>query len=157
RCVNGKGPHGEDPDFSTVYRGEGSCLHCKQAIDAAEVKRQARGESQYGKWIERLYCVVGVRRQPKLARDGHALRDAHGEIKIEKVTYFRPPNKTDTNALEQAAKRFTDAREQLEVDDLLPTEEIPPGHRSQERDIILQYGICRWIDMFTPRQLLGHS
>ncbi|HEY7307842.1 MAG TPA: DUF1156 domain-containing protein [Gemmataceae bacterium] len=157
RVSGGKGPNGEDPEFASVYRGEGTCVHCKQQIDREEIKKQARGESQQGKWAARLYCVVAVRQQPKLAKNGQPLRDADNEIKTEKVTFFRSPNKTDIEALDRAAKRLVDVREQLEADDLIPTEEIPPGHRSQERDVILQYGIKRWTDMFTSRQILGHA
>ena len=42
RAVQAKGPNGEDPNFATVSRGVGTCIHCKQAISAGEIKRQAR-------------------------------------------------------------------------------------------------------------------
>ena len=157
RVSGRKGPNGEDPEFASVYRGDGTCVHCKQTIDGDEVKKQARGESPFGKWTDRLFCVVAVRLQPRLDKKGQPQRDSDNEIKTQKVTFFRPPNKTDIDALERAAERFTNVREQLEAGDLIPTEEIPPGHRSEERDIIFKYGINRWTDMFTPRQLLGHS
>ncbi len=32
RVVKGKGPRGQDPNFATVNRGVGQCIHCKQAI-----------------------------------------------------------------------------------------------------------------------------
>src|SRR5690606_1083141 len=67
---NNRGPNGEDPDFATVTKGVGTCVHCKQAIDADEIKAQARGESPHGKWQDRLYCVVAVRHQPKLDKRG---------------------------------------------------------------------------------------
>ncbi|MFP4257229.1 MAG: DUF1156 domain-containing protein, partial [Desulfobacterales bacterium] len=54
RANKGKGPGGEDPDFATVKRGIGSCVHCRQAIDAEEIKAQARGESPHGRWEDRL-------------------------------------------------------------------------------------------------------
>jgi adenine-specific DNA methylase len=157
RCVNGKGPNGEDPEFATVYRGDGTCIHCKQKVDGEEIKKQARGESDFGKWIDRLFCVVAIRRQPKLDKQGKPVRGSDQEIKTEKVSFFRSPNATDLDALAKADKRFADSREQLEQLGLIPTEEIPPGHRSLERDIIFQYGMKRWTDMFTPRQLLGHA
>ena len=65
RLHNGKGPNGENPEEGTVKSGVGRCLCCGQAIDSEEIKRQARGESEYGTWQDRLYCVVGVRMQPK--------------------------------------------------------------------------------------------
>jgi putative DNA methylase len=104
RIKKGRGPDGDDPNFSTVNRGLGLCIHCRQAIDAEEIKRQARGESEYGTWRDRLYCVVAVRFQPKLDRSGKPQRYSSGpkkgEIKTEKVRFFRPPNKTDLEALE---------------------------------------------------------
>ncbi len=45
RARHGRGPNGEDPNAATVNRGVGQCVHCKQAIDGDEIKRQARGES----------------------------------------------------------------------------------------------------------------
>ncbi|NOQ45471.1 MAG: hypothetical protein GQ559_02170 [Desulfobulbaceae bacterium] len=61
RAEKGQGPNGEDPGFATVNRGVGTCIHCRQAIEAEEIKRQARGESEHGTWKDRLYCVVAVR------------------------------------------------------------------------------------------------
>jgi putative DNA methylase len=43
RVVNGRGPNGEDPDFTTVADGVGSCIHCRQAIPEHEIKAQAQG------------------------------------------------------------------------------------------------------------------
>jgi hypothetical protein len=37
RVSGGKGPAGEDPNFATVNRAIGQCIHCKQAIDADEI------------------------------------------------------------------------------------------------------------------------
>jgi putative DNA methylase len=158
RVKQGKGPKGEDPELATVADGVGTCVHCKQAIPEDEVKRQARGESEFGTWMDRLYCVVAVRYQPKLDKQGKIERyksgERKGEIKTEKVAFFRPPNARDIEALEEA-KYCLDAQwDEWDAAGLIPTEEIPPnsnynrGHRL--------YGIMRWCDMFTPRQLLGH-
>ena len=156
----GKGPNGEDPEFATVYRGDGTCIHCRQAIPGDEIKRQARGESEHGTWSDRLFCVVAVRHQPKLNKQGQIQRYKGGEkadqIKTEKITFFRPPNETDLAALKKAEQRLQENWSNWEAEGLIPTEEIPPGHRRDERDIIVKYGITKWIDMFTPRQLLGH-
>jgi adenine-specific DNA methylase len=149
-----EGPHGEDPDVAYVRDGDGTCVHCKQAIGGDEIKKQACGTSRLGKWTDRLFCVVAVRRQPKLDGSGEPQRDRDDEIKTEKVTFFRPPNATDQEALDNAAKRVAEKWDEWEAEDLIPTEEIPPksnynrGHR--------MYGTMRWCDMFTPRQLLGH-
>ena len=158
RVKQGKGPKGEDPELATVVDGVGTCVHCKQAIPEDEVKRQARGESEFGTWTDRLYCVVAVRYQLKLDKQGEIERyksgERKGEIKTEKVTFFRPPNARDLEALEVAKHRLDAKWDEWDTVGLIPTEEIPPnsnynrGHRL--------YGIMRWCDMFTPRQLLGH-
>jgi putative DNA methylase len=104
RVKHGHGPNGEDPNAATVYRGTGQCMHCRQAIDGEEIKRQARAaakhptpmeDSPHG-WRDRLYAVVAVRLEPKLDRYGKPLRytsgERKGEIKTRKIRYFRPAN-----------------------------------------------------------------
>ena len=157
RLVNGKGPNGENPEEGTVNKGTGRCLHCGQAIDSEEIKRQARGESDHGTWQDRLYCVVGVRLQPKKDKEGNILRYASGahkgEIRTEKVTFFREPTEADFAALQRAEKKLQENWSRWDDMDLIPTEKIPEGHKTAE---LLRVGITRWCDMFTPRQLLGH-
>ena len=156
RISGGKGPRGEDPDFATVNRGIGQCIHCRQAIDADEIKAQARGESPVGTWQDRLYCVVAVRFQPKLDKKGNPQHyksgDKAGEIKTEKVRFFRPPNKQDLDALKAAEKQLMANWDRWDAQELIPTERFPKGN--DMRPVI--YGMNRWCDMFTPRQLLGH-
>ncbi|MFP4532297.1 MAG: DUF1156 domain-containing protein, partial [Desulfobacterales bacterium] len=156
RVSKGKGPLGEDPNFATVNRGVGTCIHCRQAIDADEIKSQARGESPHGTWKDRLYCVVGVRLQPKLDKDGQPLRyksgEKKGEIKAEKIRFFRPPNQQDLDALDKAEKRLKENWERWEAEGLIPTEKFPRGNDMRP----INYGMPRWCDMFTSRQLLGH-
>jgi len=156
RISKEKGPKGEDPGFATVNRGVGHCIHCKQAIDADEIKSQARGESPTGKWKDLLYCIVAVRFQPKLDKDGKPQRyksgAKKGEIKTEKVRFFRPPNEKDLSALKEADKRLKDNWDRWDEAGLIPTEKFPQGN--DMRPVI--YGMSRWCDMFTSRQLLGH-
>lgn len=157
RIKDGRGPHGEDPDFATVSDGVGLCVHCHQAISADEIKAQARGESPHGRWQDRLYCVVAVRYQPKLDQNGKPQRytsgERSGEIKTEKVRFFRAPNEQDLKALAEAEKRLQQRWPEWERQGLIPTESIPRGHKTMEP---LRVGMTRWCDMFTPRQLLGH-
>ena len=157
RVVKGKGPMGEDPNFATVNRAVGTCIHCRQAIDADEIKRQARGESGVGRWKDRLYCVVAVRFQPKLDKHGKPLQyktgEKKGQVKTEKIRFFRPPNVADLAAIDRAEKQLADNWDQWDRAGLIPTETIPEGHKTREP---LRVGITRWCDMFTPRQLLGH-
>lgn len=158
RIKGNRGPNGEDPDFATVNTGEGTCVHCRQQIAAEEIKAQARGESDHGAWQDRLYCVVAVRYQPQVDRQGEPVRYAsgvrQGEIKTEKVRFFRPPYRQDLEALTEAERRLRARWPEWERQGLIPTETIPQdGHKTQEP---VRVGIKRWCDMFTPRQLLGH-
>jgi putative DNA methylase len=157
RVKRGKGPNGEDPNLATVTRGVGSCVHCHQAISAEEIKAQACGESQYGTWRDRLYTVVAIRFQPKLDKIGKPQRyktgEKAGQIKTEKVRFFRAPNQADLDALTKAQQTLADKWDEWERQGLIPTENIPKGHKTLEP---LRAGMKRWCDMFTPRQLLGH-
>jgi adenine-specific DNA methylase len=167
RVVRGRGPNGEDPEQATVNRGTGQCVHCRQAISGEEIKVQARGESPHGRWADRLYCVVAVRLEPQLDRNGQPQRYAsgpnRGEIKTRKVRFFRPPNGRDLQALQDAASRLQEHWPVWERTGLIPTEGIPIGAKtghpdvpSSGTDLPRKRGENYWIDMFTPRQLLGH-
>lgn len=152
---NGKGPHGEDPEKGTVYLGTGTCIHCEQAIESEEIKRQARGDSTYGRWSDKLFCVVGIREQPKLDKQGKTTKytsgPEKGKIRTERVTFFREPTEQDIEALSKAEKTLKGNWSRWESLDLIPTERIPDGHKTAEP---LCLGIDRWCDMYTPRQLL---
>ncbi|MCL6597623.1 MAG: DUF1156 domain-containing protein [Alicyclobacillus macrosporangiidus] len=157
RVRGSKGPNGEDPNFATVSDGVGTCVHCRQAIPPDEIRAQARGESSLGRWQDRLYCVVAVRYQPKLDKNGRPVRYASGEragqIRTEKVVFYRPPNDIDLAALREAERRLAERWPEWEAQGLIPTEALPTGHKTSEP---LRFGMKRWCDMFTPRQLLGH-
>ncbi|MGS0467889.1 DUF1156 domain-containing protein [Cobetia marina] len=152
-----RGPNGEDLDAGTVSRGVGQCVHCHQAISGDEIKRQARAESELGKWKDVLYCVVGIRLEPKLDKHGRVQRFASGErkgeIKTGKVRYFRAANQADLEALQAAGQELEERRLEFEMKGLVPFESTPsPCKQSQ----LHQYGFLTWSDLFTPRQLLGH-
>ena len=155
RLRNGKGPNGEDPETGTISKGTGRCLFCGQAIESEEIKRQARGESPHGTWSDELYCVVGVREQPKLDKKGniqtYASGSDKGNIKTEKVMFFREPVKEDLDALARAKKALDENWERWDTMGLIPTERIPEINDERPK----MYGTERWCDMFTPRQLLG--
>lgn len=157
RLKNGKGPHGEDPERGTIKGGVGTCIHCGQAIASEEIKRQACGESEYGTWSDDLYCVVAVRQQPKLDKDGNVMRYTSGpnkgQVRTEKATFFREPTAEDYAALNRAKQALEENWDRWETMELIPTEKIPVGHKTAEP---LRVGVERWCDMFTPRQLLGH-
>lgn len=156
RVKKQRGPNGEDPNFATVTRGVGTCVHCRQAISSDEIKAQARGESIHGEWQDRLYCVVAVRYQPRLDKHGRPQRYKSGartgEIRTEKIRFFRPPNEADLAALAEAERRLKERWPEWERQGLIPTEHFPEGNDMRP----VMYGMTRWCDLFTPRQLLGH-
>ncbi|WP_163558799.1 DUF1156 domain-containing protein [Halomonas sp. NO4] len=147
----------EDLDAGTVTRGVGQCIHCHQAIPGDEIKRQARGESEYGNWQDVLYCVAAIRIEPKLDKHGKVQRYASGErkgeVKTQKIRYFRAPNQSDLEALQAAAQELEERRLDFEMKGLVPNEPIPAGSKTSEP---MRYGMNSWEEMFTPRQLLGH-
>ena len=143
-------------DAGTVNAGQGTCVHCKQVIDGDEIKIQARGESPYGRMIDRLYSIVAVRLEPKLKKNGELDRyttgERAGEIKTKKVRFYRTPTRRDFDALGVAEKTLQEKWDHFERLDLIPTELFPDGNDMRPRT----YGMPRWCDLFTPRQLLGH-
>lgn len=152
-----RGPNGEDLDAGTVSRGVGQCVHCHQAISGDEIKRQARGESELGKWKDILFCVVGIRLEPKIDKHGQVQRfssgERKGEIKTQKARYFRAPNETDLEAIQAAERELEELRLDFEMKGLVPNEPIPAGSKTSE---LIRYGMNSWEELFVPRQLLGH-
>lgn len=154
-------------DAGTIDSGRGTCPHCQQVIDGNAIKAQGRGESSHGKMEDRLFCVVAVRYQPKLKKDGsidrYASGDRKGEIKTKKVRFFRAPIQRDFDALKLSEKRLAEKWDHFERLDLIPTEDIPAGHKTGNEggsgsgtDKPLKLGYTKWHHLFTPRQLLGH-
>ncbi|MXX42193.1 MAG: DUF1156 domain-containing protein [Acidimicrobiales bacterium] len=67
---------------------------------------------------------------------------------------FRAPTEADLLALAAAEAELERLLPQWERDDVLPSEAIPSGNKTDEPH---NYGMTRWCDMFTPRQLLVHG
>ena len=97
-------------------------------IDSTYIKEQA----QAGRMGEVLYAV--------------AIRTARGRG-------FRAPTDVDLRALAAAQTELDRLLPQWERDDVLPTEMFPEGNDKRP----INYGMPRWRDMFTPRQLLAHG
>ena len=154
--ANGKGPQGQDPESSTVNKGVGACVHCHQAIDSEEIKRQARGESHPGAWRDELYVIAANRYEPVLDKSGNVQRNKSGElkgqIKTKTTLFFRPANDTDRAAIAAAKAELEKNWDRWDRMGLIPTEKVPEGHKTAE---LLRFGSKRWCDLYTPRQLLG--
>lgn len=115
-----------NPSTGTVSHGKGDCLNCHVTIDGDEVKRQA----QEGETGFQLFCVEYLTEYDNQRGN------------------FRTPNEDDNEAIEKASRYVEN---EIELSTLLDIDRyIGPADRSAN------YGIVKWRDMYTPRQLLTH-
>jgi hypothetical protein len=112
-------------------------------VDGEIVKSQA----QAGEMGEQLFCVVTKTRVPTFTKSGK-----RGRGKWERG--YREPRPEDDNST-TIAQALADKLPEWEALGITPTESIGDlsnydrGHR--------MYGMFKWADMFSPRQLLGHG
>ncbi len=116
-----------NPDRGTTSRkGPISPWAHDQAISWDHV----RSEGRQGRMGQQLYCVA---------------------LKVKRGLRFRAPTDQDLAAA-VAAERALAERELDWLDaGILPDEEIPVGQETHDH----QYGVLRWRDMFSPRQLMA--
>ena len=123
----GRGPGQlREPPQPTYGAGDGVSLFTGTFISGDYIKAMA----QQGKMGSALYAIA---------------------VKGCKLD-FRPPNETDLKALAEAEKELARLRPQWEAEGVIPIEEFPEVC-SDERPRL--YGMPRWADMFSPRQLLA--
>ena len=127
----------------TVVRGAGACPYsdCGRVIDGDEIKRQA----QAGQMGEQLFAVVYKDRVEKRLKSGKRGKDKW-------VRGYRAPRPEDDNSAEIKA-RLDEKLPEWEALDIVPTENY--GHMYSDRSKI--YGVNKWRDLFSPRQLLCHG
>lgn len=118
-----------DASRGTVSRGVGISPYDGLVIEADYIKAQA----QAGLMRQVVYAVV--------------TRSAEGK------RVYRAPNKADTDAILAAEERLRELSTDWAARDLLPTEEIPDGNDTRP----MQYGMTKWSELYTPRQLLVHG
>ena len=118
-----------DPKRGTIARGKGVSPWDSLAIDGDYIK----AEAQAGRMGEVLYAVAS-----RVGRD----------------RILRSPTATDLEALAAAEGELAELIPQWEADGVLPDELVPEGNKTREP---LNYGMPRWRDMFSPRQLLVHG
>lgn len=116
------------PDLGTVKRGIGiSPWANNQAIEGDHIK----AEAQAGRMGQQLYAL------------GIQTKDGKG---------FRVPTEEDLEAVKRAEAALKKKLHGWEAKGLVPAEEIPEGNKTSEP---LRYGMRRWSDIFSPRQLLA--
>ena len=128
RVVKGSDIDFDPKDSATYSRGKGLSPWDGLVIDGNYIQTEA----QAGRMGDVLYAVV---------------------IRTPKGRSFRAPTETDRAALTAAEAELKRLLPRWEQEDVLPTEAVPEGN---DRRPIL-YGMTRWRDLFTPRQLLVHG
>ena len=125
--------------LGTVSGGDSTCPYedCRRVIQSEEIKAQA----QLGKMGEQLYAVVYKRRVASKNRKSK---------KDKWVRGFRAPRVED-DAIQYVARYLSEKLPEWEALDIVPSEPFP-ADANDDRPI--QYGMPRWRDMFSPRQLL---
>jgi adenine-specific DNA methylase len=133
-----------DHSPGTVKGGDGTCPfpECRRTIYGDEIKEQAKA----GHMGHQLYCVVYKEERIK----GYT---KIGKPRMEKVRGFRAPRpEDDVDAL--VRQRLAEKMPLWRARNIVPDEEIDAlsnydrGHR--------MYGMFRWREFFSPRQLFGH-
>ncbi len=133
-----------DQSPGTVKGGNATCPYpdCGQVIDGDEIKQQA----QDGEMGSQLYTVVYKRRVKKFLKSGKRGKDKW-------VRGYRAPTPEDDNST-YIKERLAQKLPEWEAFDIIPSERIPDGNKTTEAH---RYGMTRWRDMFSARQLLCHG
>lgn len=128
----------------TVSGGDATCAFsdCGRLISGDHIK----AEAQAGHMGEQLYAVVFKRRIETRTKSGK-----RGKDKWERG--YRAP-RTEDDVSQQVAAVLAEKLPEWEALDMVPNEAVPPGLKTEEP---IRYGMTRWRDMFSPRQLLGHG
>ena len=129
---------------ATIARGDGICPYsdCQRVIDGDEIKRQAR-EGCMG---EQLFAIVYKRRIRTTLKSGRPGKDKW-------VREYRAPRPEDDNNPAIQAQ-LEEKLPEWQAYDMVPSETIPDGNKTSEPQ---RYGMYRWRDLFSPRQLLCHG
>ena len=126
----------------TVARGDGTCPYpdCGRVIGGDEIKRQAQA-CQMG---EQLFTVVYKKRG--------LTKTKTGKTREKWVRGYRAPRSEDDNGAAIQA-RLAETMPEWEALDIVPSE----GYGNMYSDRSKIYGVNKWRDLFSPRQLLCHG
>lgn len=127
----------------TVSGGDATCPFddCARLISGDHIK----AEAQAGRMHERLYAVAFKKKVV-------VGRTKAGKQKEKWVRGYRAPTAEDDTS-QFVADVLEQQTPEWEALDILPSETIPPGNKTEEP---IRYGMTRWRDLFGQRQLLGH-
>lgn len=128
----------------TVSGGDATCPFddCRRLISGDHVK----AEAQAGRMGEQLYAVAFKRRIETRTKSGKRGKDKW-------TRGYRAPRLQD-DVSEQVAAALREKLPEWEALDIVTTEVVPAGNKTDEP---IRYGMTRWRDMFSERQLLGHA
>ena len=128
----------------TVARGDGICPFndCGRVFKSGEIKRQACE----GRMGEQLFAIACKKRIQTTLKSGNAGRDRW-------IRVYRAPLPTDDNGI-QVRSHLGEKLPEWEAFDVVPSERIPAGNKTIEPR---RFGMHKWCDMFSPRQLLCHG
>ena len=133
-----------DQSPGTVSRAKATCPYpnCGATTPTGYISQEAQG----GKLGHLLYCII--------YRDTWETKTKSGRLSKRPKTArgFRIALPDDDNTAE-VDTRLAELAELWERDNILPTEEVPHGDDQRPHN----YGMPRWRDMFSPRQLLAHG
>ena len=153
-CADGPGTPGRVCTFEivgsdkeqfpgTVAHGDGHCPYadCGRVIDGDEIKEQA----QAGRMGQQLFTVVYKRRVETRTKSGKRGRDKW-------VRGYRAPRPEDDNSADIRAK-LDEKLPEWEALDIVPNERYDEMYCDRSKI----YGVNKWLDLFSPRQLLCHG
>lgn len=127
----------------TVGRDRAICPFpdCGRVIEGEQVKAIAQSEGLG----EQLYAVVYKQKIQTVTKAGKPGRDKW-------VRGYRAPEERD-NVFDEIRTRLEEKLPYWEAMDMVPIEAVPSGYNT---DQAIRYGIYKWTDFFSPRQLYCH-
>ena len=134
-----------DQSPGTVSRAKATCPYpnCGATTPVGYISQEAQG----GRLGHQLYCIIyrdTWETKTKSRRDSKRPKTARG---------FRVPTLDDDNTVKIETKMAEQAKV-WERDNILPAEDVQNGDKTKT---LLDYGMPKWRDMFSPRQLLAHG